>query len=101
MRGFLVLIVILGLVATGGYFTRPVQGLHRGVASVLMSDGMAQRPDSGAGKYAFDDFFVATRSTITSGDRQLLQCWGAFTRFLCTGPGPQASAPQAPAHSVS
>lgn len=93
MRGFLVLIVILGLAAAGGYFTRPAQGLHRGVAAVLMADGMASRPDARIGKYAFDDFYVATRSTITSGDRETLQCWGAFTRFLCTGPAPQVHAP--------
>lgn len=96
MRGLVIFIVILALVAAGGYFTRPTQGLHRGVASVLMADGMAGRPDAGTGKYAFDDFFVATRSTMTSGDRQVLQCWGAFTRFLCTGPVPQAAAPQTP-----
>jgi hypothetical protein len=91
MRGFLVLVVILGLVAAGGYFTRPAQGLHRGVASVLMADGMAARPDSATGKYVFDDFYVATRSTMKSGDHELLQCWGAFTRFLCTGPAPAVS----------
>jgi len=97
MRGFLVLVVVLGLVAAGGYFTRPAQGLHRGVASVLMADGIAARPDAATGKYAFEDFYVATRSTMTSGDRELLQCWGAFTRFLCTGPAPQMqlSAPAA------
>lgn len=89
MRSFLVLIVIFGLAAAGGYVTRPAQGLHRGVASVLMADGMAARPDAGAGKYAFDDFYVVTRSTMTSGDHEVLQCWGAFTRFLCTGPAPQ------------
>ena len=93
MRAILVLIVILGLVAAGGYFTRPAQGLHRGVASVLMAEGMAARPDAATGKYAFDDFFVATRSTMTSGDHEVLQCWGAFTRFLCTGAPPQVRAP--------
>lgn len=93
MRGLLVLVVILALVAAGGYFTRPVQGLHRGVASVLMAQGTVARPDTASGHYAFDDFFVATRSTMTSGDRELLQCWGAFTRFLCTAPAPQAPAP--------
>lgn len=93
MRAILVLIVILGLVAAGGYFTRPAQGLHRGVASVLMAEGMAARPDAATGKYAFDDFLVATRSTMTSGDREVLQCWGAFTRFLCTGAPPQVLVP--------
>lgn len=89
MRAILVLIVILALVAAGAYVTRPAQGLHRGLASVLMAQGKTARPDAATGKYAFDDFYVATRSTMTSGDRQLLQCWGAFTRFFCTGAPPQ------------
>ena len=93
MRGFLVLIVILTLVAAGGYVTRPAQGLHRGVASVLMAQGKTALPDGPAGKYAFDDFYVATRSTMTSGDREVLECWGAFTRFLCTGAPPQVATP--------
>lgn len=89
MRGFLVFVVILGLVAAGAYATRPNQGYHRGLASALMAEGKVARPDTATGKYAFDDFVVATRSTMTTGDRELLQCWGAFTRFLCTGPAPQ------------
>lgn len=98
MRGFLVLLVILGLVAAGAYVTRPNQGFHRGLASKLMEQGTVARPDAASGRYAFDDFIVATRSTMTTadaatGERQLLQCWGAFTRFLCTGPAPQVSAP--------
>ena len=103
MRGFLVLVVILGLIAAGAYVTRPNQGFHRGLASKLMEEGTVARPDVASGRYAFDDFIVATRSTMTTGDtgagsvttgnRQLLQCWGVFTRFICTGPTPQVSAP--------
>lgn len=93
MRGFLVLLVILGLIAAGAYVTRPNQGFHRGLASKLMEQGTVARPENLPGNYAFEDFIVATRSTMVTGDRQLLQCWGAFTRFLCTGPAPQVSAP--------
>lgn len=93
MRGFLVLLVILGLIAAGAYVTRPNQGFHRGLASKLMEQGTVARPENLPGNYAFDDFIVATRSTMitgdtTTGDRQLLQCWGVFTRFLCTRPAP-------------
>lgn len=89
MRGFLVLLVILGLIAAGAYATRPNQGYHRGLATVLMTEGKVGRPDAATGKYAFDDFILATRSTMTSDNRELLQCWGAFTRFFCTGLAPQ------------
>lgn len=93
MRGFLVLVVILGLIAAGAYATRPNQGFHRGLASALMERGTVARPEMSPGNYAFEDFIVLTRSTMKTGDRQLLQCWGAFTRFVCTGPAPQVVAP--------
>lgn len=93
MRGFLVLLVIVGLIAAGAYVTRPNQGYHRGLASKLMEQGTVARPEVAPGNYAFDDFIVLTRSTMKTGDRQLLQCWGVFTRFLCTGPAPQVSTP--------
>lgn len=89
MRGFLVLLVLLGLAGAGAWYTRPSHGLHRGVATVLMAEGRVARPDQVAGAWAFDDFIVATRSTMTSNDRELLECWGFFTRFLCTGASPQ------------
>jgi hypothetical protein len=92
MRGFLVLLVLAGLVGAGGWYTRPSHGLHRGVASSLMAEGRVARPEQVPGTWAFDDFLVATRSTMTSNDRGLLECWGFFTRFLCTGAPPQADA---------
>jgi len=76
------LLVIAGVAA---YMTRPGQGLHRGVAVALMQEGAVAAPDA-AGRYAFDDFYVVTRSTMMSGEGKLLECWGAYTRFLCLGP---------------
>jgi hypothetical protein len=93
MRGFLVLLVILGLAAAAAYATRPNQGYHRGVASSMMEQGIVARPENAPGNYAFEDFIVLTRSTMKTGDRQLLQCWGAFTRLVCTGPAPQVAEP--------
>lgn len=92
MRGFLVLLVILGLAGAGAWYTRPSHGLHRGVATTLMAEGRIARPDSVPGGWAFDDFVVATRSTMRDGDRELMQCWGFFTRFLCTGAPPAVEA---------
>lgn len=93
MRFIAVLVFLLLVAGAGAYITRPSQGFHRGVATELMKQGKAQRPDAAAGHYEFDDFYVVTFSAMSSGDRQLLQCWGAFSRFLCVGP---AGAPQAP-----
>lgn len=90
MRGFLVLLVVAGLVSAGAWYTRPSHGLHRGIASSLMAEGRVARPEQGPGAWAFQDFLVATRSTMSSGNRELLECWGFFTRFLCTGAAPQA-----------
>jgi hypothetical protein len=86
MRVFLILLVLLLAIGAGGYFTRPTHGLHRGVATALMKEGQVRPPDPAVGRYVFDDFGVVTRSAMSSGDVQLLQCWGAFTRFLCLGP---------------
>ena len=93
MRAFLVLLVLLGLAGAAGYFTRPGEGMHRGIATSLMTEGRVTRPDIMTGSYAFSDFYVVTRSTMRSSDRELLECWGAFTRFLCTGATPQVSVP--------
>jgi len=95
MRAFLVVLVLLGLVGVAGYFTRPSHGLHRGVASELMAEGRVARPDAAGGTWAFDDFYVVTRSTMQADGRDVLQCWGAFTRFLCTGAAPQVTVPAA------
>ena len=93
MRGFLFLVLLLGAIGAGGYFTKPTEGLHRGVASVLMRQGKVARPDAATGGYAFSDFYVATLSRMSSGGGDVLQCWGAFTRFLCVGPAEAAAQP--------
>jgi len=91
MRAFLVVLVLLGLLGVAGYFTRPSHGLHRGIATALMGEGRVPRPDAATGRWAFDDFYVLTRSTMQAEGRDVLQCWGAFTRFLCTGAPPQVT----------
>lgn len=91
MRTIGVLLFLLLIAGAGAYVTRPGEGMHRGVASELMKRDMVERPDKATGRYAFDDFYVVTLSRMSTGDRDVLQCWGIFTRFLCVGPagGPQ------------
>lgn len=91
MRVTMFLIFLLVVAAVAAYMTRPGQGLHRGVAVALMEEGAVTAPDA-AGRYAFDDFYVVTRSTMMSGEGKLLECWGAYTRFFCMGPAAPESA---------
>jgi len=91
MRVTVFLIFLLVIAAVAAYMTRPGQGLHRGVAVALMEDGAVAAPDTD-GRYAFEDFYVVTRSTMTSGDGKLLECWGVYTRFLCLGPAAPSNA---------
>jgi len=91
MRVAIVLVFLFAIAAVAAYVTRPGQGMHRGVAVVLMDEGAVARPDTATGRYAFDDFYLVTRSTMTTGGGKLLECWGVYSRFLCTG----AAAPAA------
>jgi hypothetical protein len=94
MRFFLLLIVIL---AAAGFFTRPDAAAHLKTANALFAMGKADTRGSAidARTSKLDDFYVVTRSTIAVGDKPLLECWGAFTRFLCVQPG-AAAAPAKP-----
>lgn len=90
MRALVIVLVLVGL-AAAAHVTRPSHGLHRGIATALMAEGRVARPDAATGAWTFDDFQVLTRSTMRAGGRDVLQCWGAFTRFLCTGAAPQVT----------
>lgn len=98
MRTIVMFLFLLLIAGAGAYVTRPGEGLHRGVATELMKQGKVERPDQTTGRYEFDDFYVVTLSRMSSGDRDILQCWGLFTRFLCVGPagGPQSPIVAAP-----
>lgn len=87
MRVAIVLVFLLVVAGIAAYMTRPAQEWHRGIAVALMEEGAVKAPDA-SGAYAFDDFYVVTRSTMTSGEGKLLECWGVYTRFFCTGQTP-------------
>jgi hypothetical protein len=91
MRSLLMLVLIAALGA-GGYFSRPDQAAQKANADKVLSEG---RKEGGIGdliggifqdanrKDSFDDMFVATKYTAKSGDKVILECWGAFTQFMC------------------
>lgn len=96
LGAFLLLVAMVG-----AYITRPDEGWHRGVASALISQGKVIKPDSNSMEFAFQDFYVGTVSVMSSGDRSLLTCWGAFTRFLCLGPAGEQTPPAQPSPGAS
>ena len=68
MRFIVVLIFLLLVAGAGAYITRPSEGLHRGVATALMTQGKAERPAATTGHYEFDDYYLVTFSAMSSGD---------------------------------
>jgi hypothetical protein len=95
MRVAIVVVFLLAAAGVAAYMTRPAQGWHRGVAVALMEEGKVKAPDTTSGKYLFEDFYVVTLSTMTSGEGTLLQCWGVYSRFLCMGPAAPTQATDA------
>lgn len=94
MFRFLLLLIVAA--AIGGFFTRPNADAHARTAAVLFSKSMADPRGAPIEARAskVEDFYVVTHSVTSAGDQELLECWGAFTRFLCLQPNaPAAAAP--------
>jgi hypothetical protein len=97
MRTLLVL-VLLVIVAVGGFLSRPDIDAHRKHRDevVLKEEGgdvigakieslLSDPTDS------FEDFMVATKLTTLGNDNKpVLECWGAFTAFFCSKPAAPA-----------
>jgi|LakMenEpi03Aug12_release.lakeMendotaPanAssembly.Ray.scaffolds.fasta_scaffold181349_2 hypothetical protein len=99
MRLMAVSLFLVFLAAMAAYMTRPGEAQHRGVARALSETGRMVPADPD-GERLFDDFLVLTRSRIIAGGRVQLDCWGAYTRFLCMGEPGSAPAPAASGASV-
>jgi hypothetical protein len=74
--------------AAGAFFTKPNLDAHRKIAAALFAEGKAA---AGAAPRTdkLDDFYVASKYTWFSNGRTTLECWGAYTRFLCLAPTAQ------------
>jgi hypothetical protein len=97
MKTLMILLLTAALCA-GGYLTRPDEKAHeanvekqlsstRGGFDIgeLIADkvlGGANRKDT----RKFVDLFVATRYTVKTDDKVILECWGAFSNFWCSQP---------------
>jgi len=95
MRWLFLLIVVAGV---AGYFTRPDEPKMRTAAEAVLNDPatLSQFGDmvgaALAGQRRFDDYFVATKYTITIGEDPAVECWGAFTQTKCDRVNPPADA---------
>lgn len=95
MRSLLVL-VLLAALGAGAFLSKPPIDAHRANAEkVLAEQSRASGGDDigdligavlGQRKDNFEDLIVATKYTVIRGDRNLLECWGAFSQFVCSSP---------------
>ena len=86
LRLILLLIIIAGV---AGYFTRPDEAAMRQQADTVLSDpqsiseGFESLGATVAGERAYDNYYVASRYTVTLSGNPVVQCWGAFQQVKC------------------
>jgi len=99
MRSLLVLI-LLGALAGGAFLSRPNIEAHRSHAEAALEEKRKAQGDGDAigdligamfenRTDTFEDMMVATKLTTRSGDDVVLECWGVFSQFFCSGPAEQ------------
>jgi hypothetical protein len=86
MRWILLLLIIAGV---AGYFTKPAEPAMREAAEAMLNDpqnivqGFENLGAAVAGERQFDNYYVASKYTVTLNDAPLVECWGAFTQVQC------------------
>jgi hypothetical protein len=94
MRMLLILLLV-GALAFGGFLTRPGEDAQKKNADAEFakasgSDGIGALIDSVVGgitrEAKFEDMLVATRYTVSSGGSVVLECLGAYAQFFCSKP---------------
>jgi hypothetical protein len=97
MRSLLILL-LAGALALGGYLTRPSEAQHEANARKLLADQRSggdigdlirDRVLDAAGNDGdrFEDMFVATKYVVSRDDKVMLDCLGLYGQFLCSQPG--------------
>lgn len=91
----LLILVLLGALAFGGFLTRPGEEAQRKnadaeIAKANGEDGIGALIDTVVGgltrEAKFEDMLVATKYTVTSGGSTVLECLGAYAQFFCSKP---------------
>lgn len=86
LRLVLLLIIIAGV---AGYFTRPDEAAMRAGADAVLSDpqtisqGLESIGASVVGDRQYDNYYVASKYTVTLDNNPVVQCWGAFQQVKC------------------
>ena len=95
MRMLLVLLLLAALGA-GAFLSKPTLEAHRANAEKVLVEQretnggddigdligavLGQRDDN------FEDMVVATKYAARQGGKTRLECWGAFSQFVCSAP---------------
>lgn len=95
---FLMLLVLLAVAAGAGWFTKPTEAVMKAEADAIFATKReAQAKDLDLGGLAkgavlgltrtakYEDLTVASRYTVIEDDREVLSCWGVFTKVMCPG----------------
>ena len=87
LRLVLLLLIIAGV---AGYFTRPDEATMRQSADAILSDpsnisqGLESIGATIAGDRHYDNYYVASKYTVTLDNNPIVECWGYFTKTSCS-----------------
>lgn len=94
---FLMTLVLLAAVAGAAWFTKPTEAAMKAESDAIFAakreaqardldlGGLAKGAVLGLTRTAkFEDLTVASRYTVTEDDKEVLSCWGAFTKVMCS-----------------
>lgn len=91
----LLILLLAGALALGGFLTRPNEEAHRKhadeeLAKASGSDSIGALIDTMVGGITregkYEDMMVATRYTLSSGGKVLIECLGAYAQYFCSQP---------------
>lgn len=92
----LLILLLAGALAVGGYLTKPTLEAHRAHANEVLAekgkegdvigDLIGSVINAATRKDDFEDMLVATRYTVRSGETVLVECLGVFSQFFCSTP---------------
>lgn len=99
MMKLIVLLLLVAAAGGGAYLTKPTEAAMKAQADhAFASVRKAQAKDLDLGALAkgavdslqqqgsYDDLQVAAHYTVKQGDKEVLSCWGAYTKVMCPAP---------------
>jgi hypothetical protein len=99
MMKLIVLLLLVGAIGGGAYLTKPTEEAMKAEADAAFAKvrkEQAKDLDLGAlakgavdkltQKTDYEDLQVAAHYTVKDGDKEVLSCWGAYTKVMCPEP---------------